>query len=263
MGLCLCRERKTQEKKETSELIDKAKSALESEINTNNLKIGELSIGITNELKVNNIKLAKNTASTLLTHEDYNKIINRLIPHLKKMNSNISQIIDSKTEPPENLKTPINEIIYSAKKLDIHELNEIKKYLQLKYGETYITDIEDNSKKIIEKDLVDMVNKKQFPDDVVMKKVNDIGKLYSVHQSKPVLVNPNVLKKIHSSPNRPRNNNNPYRYVGNGPAYKNGKRANNIFLSGSQLDLHGQPIPNQGVDADVVQSEYIKRAIIV
>lgn len=126
-------------------------------------------------LKEKNLVYAKVKMDNLIKDEYYIKACDILEPILDKLDDQ-SKDIDSATECPVDLRTQLDSVIFAASKIEIQEFVNLKECITKKFGQNYITKVENNEDKKINQDLKEYLSSNKISDSLIIIRLKQLCK---------------------------------------------------------------------------------------
>ena len=177
MGFGSSKNKKPQEKPITAQdlkiLINISKLKCKLYSNQKKNRINNIKKEIANCLKKNEIDLSKTKMENIFKNENYIKIYNILESTLEIIKENCNSIITN-TECPAELRASLDTILYPATRLEINELIEFREKIKNIYGTPYVTRVDNNIDKLVNKNLVELLElleSEVFSDEIISERL--------------------------------------------------------------------------------------------
>ena len=104
----------------------------------------------------------------LLLDENYISVIDILDDCFETIKDKCISMALNK-ECPDDLKSPLYNLLYASTKLNIEELKTFKNKITYNYGSDYL-----NKDDLVNKDLIEKLNTTSFPNEVMKERINDL-----------------------------------------------------------------------------------------
>ena len=124
-------------------------------------------------LKKDEIDLAKLKMENILKDENFISIYNLIEPIIKNIREKSNLIISNDECPPE-IRNQLDTIIYASTRIEINELIEFRKKIIKIYGQDYVTKADNDTDKLVNKNLIELLNPAVYSDDLKIVRLKQI-----------------------------------------------------------------------------------------
>ena len=124
-------------------------------------------------LEDNNLDIAKAKMESLLREEDYITVFDILGPLCEILKEKVTYMLLN-DKCPDDLRAPVDTIIYSSTRLEIDEMHKIRDLVGQRYGELYITKANSNTDLLVNVNVVDKLKIKPASDQYLIARLKQL-----------------------------------------------------------------------------------------
>jgi hypothetical protein len=198
-----------------------------------------------------NLEIAKAKMEAVLREEDYITVYDILGPLCEILKEKVTYLLYS-DKCPEDLRSPVDTIIYASTRIEIDELHKVRDLLRHKFGELFITKANSNADQLVNRNVVDKLKIKPASESLLIARLKQL-----CHAEGISIEWPSEVEPITNSFEPIQNNINPYNpYVvqdNNQQQDFSGKNLSGMNLSGMNFSNQNQNL-NQNMNQNLNQN---------
>ena len=152
--------------KHLKDLLESSQKTFKTYITEKNDTISHIKEEIEKYLQSKDINSLKEKMKKFLSEEDditIYDILNRIVQTLKEKVTSLSE----NKNCPNELKAPLNTVIYAAPKLEIKELKEFRDIFKNKYGSNYISKVDKDEENLINEVLIEKLKERIYSERLI------------------------------------------------------------------------------------------------
>jgi hypothetical protein len=198
-------------------------------------KVKEILETLTN----NNLEIAKAKMEAVLREEDYITVYDILGPLCEILKEKVTYLLYS-DKCPEDLRSPVDTIVYASTRLEIDELHKVRDLLRHKFGELFVTKGNSNSDQLVNRNVVEKLKVKPASESLLIARLKQLSQAEGISVDWPSEIEP-ITNTFEPNMNTPYN---PYAVPGNNQQDIGGKDLSGMNLSG--MNFSGQNFNQTG-----------------
>jgi hypothetical protein len=128
---------------------------------------------IVETLNNNNLEIAKAKMESILREEDYITVFDILGPLCEILKEKVTYLLYSKT-CPEDLRSPIDTIVYASTRLEIDDLHKVRELFQQKFGDLFVTKANSNADQLVNRKVVEKLKVKPSSENLLIARLKQL-----------------------------------------------------------------------------------------
>jgi hypothetical protein len=144
---------------------------------------------IVESLNNNNLEIAKAKMESILREEDYITVFDILGPLCEILKEKVTYLLYSNV-CPEDLRSPVDTIIYASTRIEIDDMHKIRELLRYKFGELFVTKANSNADQLVNRNIVEKLKIKPASESLLIARLKQLCQSEGISVEWPTEIEP-------------------------------------------------------------------------